>query len=26
MGGLPMPYSQSELVELAKHCTEKCLL
>jgi VacB/RNase II family 3'-5' exoribonuclease len=23
MGGLPMPYSQAELVELAKHCTEK---
>ncbi len=23
LGGLPMPYSQAELVELAKHCTEK---
>jgi VacB/RNase II family 3'-5' exoribonuclease len=23
LGGSPMPYSQDELVELAKHCTEK---
>ena len=23
LGGLPMPYSQAELVELARHCTEK---
>jgi len=23
LSGLPMPYSQPELVELAKHCTEK---
>ncbi len=23
MGGAPMPYSQDELVELARHCTEK---
>ena len=23
MGGSPMPYSQAELVELARHCTEK---
>ncbi len=23
LGGSPLPYSQSELVELAKHCTEK---
>jgi VacB/RNase II family 3'-5' exoribonuclease len=23
LGGLPMPYSQAELVELASHCTEK---
>ena len=23
LGGSPMPYSQSELIELARHCTEK---